>query len=108
MRLRPPHRLDDRFAQFRESKGKSIGDLLDEFRKLRAANLATLEGWSLKPADFARRARHPELGPVTLGQLLSSWVVHDLGHVAQISRTMAKQYAGEIGPWTAYLPVVTR
>jgi len=98
----------DRFAQFRDSKGKSLSELLGEFESLRARNLETLAGWKLSAADLAFRGRHPEFGPVTLGQLLATWVVHDLGHIAQIARVMAKQYRDAIGPWIAYLPVVTR
>ena len=96
----------DRFAQFEESKGKSMHQLLDEFASLRAASLVTLRGLGLGPRDWPRPGRHPSFGAVTLSQLLSTWVVHDLGHVGQIVRTMAKQYAGEVGPWQAYLPVL--
>lgn len=98
----------DRFAQFRESQGKPLVDLLDEFARLRAENLATLAGWRLTEAQLALEGVHPELGPVTLRQLLAAWVVHDLGHVAQTARVMAKQYREAIGPWRAYLPVVDR
>src|SRR4030095_6340514 len=73
----------DRFAQFRESQGKSLGQLLDEFESLRAENLATLKGWKLTDAQLSLEGEHPELGPVSLNQLLASWVVHDLGHIAQ-------------------------
>ena len=95
----------DRFAQFRESKGKSLITLLDEFAELRAANLATLKGWNLTDTELALEAEHPELGPVTLRQLLATWVAHDLGHILQIARVMAKQYRSAIGPWTRYLSV---
>lgn len=98
----------DRFAQARRFADWSLDRLLDRFGELRAANLATLRGWRLTPQQLALRGRHPELGPVTLSQLLATWVVHDLGHVAQISRVMAKQYRGAVGPWIAYLPVLTR
>jgi uncharacterized damage-inducible protein DinB len=98
----------DRFAQFETSKARALDELLDTFARLRAANLDTLHGLRLQPEDHARPGRHPELGTVTLGQLLATWVVHDLGHVAQITRTMAKQYAGAVGPWEAYLPVLRR
>jgi len=98
----------DRFAQFRDSRGKSLDDLLREFESLRAENLRTLAGWRLQPADLHRPGRHADLGPVTLGQLLATWVAHDLGHVAQITRVMARQYRGEVGPWVAYLPILTR
>jgi hypothetical protein len=98
----------DRFAQFRESEGKSLGDLLDEFERLRAENLATLNGWHLTDAQLALEGEHPALGAVTLRQLLATWVAHDLGHVAQAARVMAKQYREAVGPWRAYLPVMDR
>jgi len=98
----------DRFAQFRESNGKSLGDLLDEFSALRSDNLSTLAGWKLSSEQLALEGEHPELGTVTLRQLLSAWVVHDLGHIAQIARVMAKQYRDAVGPWRAYLPVLDR
>lgn len=98
----------DRFAQVRESQGKRLADLLDEFAVLRAENLATLRGWSLSDREFALEGEHPEFGPVTLRQLLATWVAHDLGHVAQTSRVMAKQYRDAVGPWRAYLPVLDR
>jgi DinB family protein len=98
----------DRFAQFHESEGKSLSDLLDEFARLRAESLATLAEWRLTDAELALDGEHPAFGAVTLRQLLATWVVHDLGHVAQIARVMAKQYRDAIGPWSAYLPIVTR
>ena len=98
----------DRFAQFKESEGKSLRDLLDEFAALRAESLATLKGWRLTEAQLALPGEHPALGPVTLGQLLATWVVHDLGHVAQVCRVMAKQYRDAVGPWGEYLPVLMR
>jgi DinB superfamily len=98
----------DRFAQSRESQGKSVADLLDEFARLRAENLATLRAWRISESQLALEGEHPELGTVTLRQLLSSWVVHDLGHVAQTSRVMAKQYREAVGPWRVYLPVLDR
>lgn len=98
----------DRFAQGRRFADWSLEQLLDRFSELRADNLTRLRGWHLTPQQLALRGRHPELGVVTLSQLLATWVVHDLGHVAQISRVMAKQYAAAVGPWTAYLPVLTR
>lgn len=98
----------DRFAQFHESQGKSLGDLLDDFGRLRAANLVTVREWALTPAQLALEGVHPEFGAVTLRQLLATWVAHDLGHVAQVARVMAKQYREAIGPWRAYLPIVDR
>lgn len=98
----------DRFAQFRESQGKSLTSLLDEFRRLRAESLATLAGWHLTDAELALDGEHPEFGRVTLRQLLATWVAHDLGHMAQAVRVMAKQYREAVGPWRAYLPIVDR
>ena len=98
----------DRFAQFEESKGKSLADLLDEFDTLRRENVATLAGWNLGDKQLALEGEHPAFGLVTLRQLLATWVVHDLGHIAQVARVMAKQYKSAIGPWRAYLPVVDR
>jgi hypothetical protein len=98
----------DRFAQFRESEGKSLSELLEEFTRLRAKNLTTLAGWKLTDAQLALEGEHPELGPVTLRQLLATWVAHDLGHIAQIARVMAKQYREAVGPWREYLPVLDR
>ena len=98
----------DRFAQGRRFAGWSLERLLDRFAELRVGSLETLRGWHLKPEQLALRGRHPDFGPVTLSQLLATWVVHDLGHVAQISRVMAKQYMAAVGPWKAYLPVLTR
>lgn len=98
----------DRFAQKRESQGKSLAELLDEFARLRAENLATLRGWQLTDRELALQGEHPALGTVTLRQLLSTWVAHDLGHIAQTARVLAKQYRDEVGPWRAYLPVLDR
>jgi hypothetical protein len=96
----------DRFAQFKESQGKSLEQLLDEFALLRKGNLAALEELKLRPEDFRRRGRHPELGAVTLAELLAAWAVHDLTHVHQLSRVMAHQYRNAVGPWSAYLGVL--
>jgi uncharacterized damage-inducible protein DinB len=98
----------DRFAQFQESQGKSLADLLDEFAQLRAANLATLDEWRLTDAQMALAGEHPAFGVVTLRQLLATWVAHDLGHIAQVARVMAKQYRDAVGPWREYLPVMDR
>jgi hypothetical protein len=96
----------DRFAQFEESKGKAIEQLLDEFAALRARNLATLREMNIRAEDFGRTGQHPGLGKVTLGQLLATWVTHDLDHVAQIARVMAKQYTAAIGPWQEYISII--
>lgn len=98
----------DRFAQGRESAGKSLAQLLDEFTALRAANLVTLRSWKLGERELALEAEHPAFGRVTLAQLLAAWVVHDLGHIAQISRVMAKRYREDVGPWREYLPILDR
>lgn len=91
---------------FAEGRKRPLAELLDLFASLRAESLRTLDGWSLGPRELSLTARHPELGPVTMQQLLASWVVHDLGHLVQVSRTMARQYRAEVGPWTAYLSVL--
>ena len=96
----------DRFAQFTESKDKSIADLLADFESLRKSNLEILKGWKLTNSDLELRGVHPEFGAVTLGQLLASWVVHDLSHVRQIMRVMSKAYRADVGPWRKYLPVL--
>ena len=98
----------DRFAQLRESEGRSLGELLDELARLRAESVATLAGWRLTDEQLALEGEHPELGVVTLRQLLATWVAHDLSHVAQAARVMAKQYRDAIGPWRAYLPIMDR
>jgi hypothetical protein len=96
----------DRFAQFEASQGKSLSQLLDDFSALRRENIAALRAMNLQPADFARKGRHPELGEVTLGQLIATWAAHDLDHSQQIVRTLARQYTTEVGPWQAYLGVL--
>lgn len=96
----------DRYGQQRESEGKSLPQLLDEFARLRAKNLADLQALNLQPEDLHRRGQHPSLGSVTLGELLATWVAHDLTHVHQISRTMAHQYREAVGPWSRYLGVM--
>jgi len=98
----------DRFAQVRESAGKTMATLLDEFAELRAQNLTTLRSWNLTDAQLLLEGQHPALGRVTLDQLLATWVAHDLGHLAQTSRVMAKQYRQAVGPWRAYLPILDR
>lgn len=97
----------DRFAQFATSTGHTLEELLDEFAALRQANLTELATLGLSDADLDRRGRHPEFGTVTLRQLLATWVAHDLDHVAQISRVMARQYSDEVGPCRAYLRVIS-
>jgi hypothetical protein len=96
----------DRFAQFKESQGKSLEHLLDEFSRLRRENLAALHALNLRGDDLTRKGRHPALGVVTLSQLLAAWTVHDLTHLHQLSRVMAHQYRDAVGPWSAYLGVL--
>jgi hypothetical protein len=96
----------DRWAQDRESKGKSLAQLLDEFANLRSENLAALRALNLQPQDLERRGLHPSLGTVTLSQLLATWAAHDMTHVHQLSRIMAWQYREDVGPWSQYLGVL--
>ena len=98
----------DRFAQFRDSQGKTLAQLLDEFAHLRAKNLETMRGWRLTERQLDLEGEHPELGRVTLRQLLATWVAHDLGHLSQITRVMAKQYRDAVGPWRKYLTIMDR
>ncbi len=98
----------DRIAQFEASGGRPLDALLDELAALRTDNLQILRGWRLGPTDLDRRGMHPELGTVTLGALLGTWVVHDLSHVAQIARGMGGVYRDDVGPWKAYLPMLHR
>jgi hypothetical protein len=97
----------DRFRHKSRNKDRSLESLLDEFEKLRGENIALVKSWKLTSDDLRLTATHPALGSVTLAQLLAAWVVHDLGHIAQVSRVMAKQYKEEVGPWIQYLPVLT-
>jgi len=90
----------------RESAGKSLGQLLDEFARLRSENLDGLRALNLQPEDFQRRGRHPALGIVTLSELLATWAAHDLTHLHQISRIMAHQYREAVGPWIRFLGVM--
>ena len=96
----------DRFAQFHESKGKSLTQLLDEFKRLRQKNIEHLRSKKLTDENIEEKGIHPTFGEVTLSQLLSTWTVHDLNHIAQISRVMAKQYKAEVGPWVEYLRIL--
>jgi hypothetical protein len=96
----------DRLAQKKESEGKSLEQLLDDFARLRSENLAALQALNLQSADLARRGTHPALGSVALSELLATWAVHDLTHLHQLSRVMAYQYREAVGPWNAYLGVL--
>ena len=96
----------DREAMFETSQGRSIAELLDTFALRRNESLRELNGMNLTPSLLETRGKHPELGIVTLQQLLATWVVHDLGHVRQIVRVMSKQYRDAVGPWRAYLSIL--
>jgi hypothetical protein len=96
----------DRFAFRAWIRDASTADLLAQLESLRRASLAELQGLSLTPAQLSLRGLHPELGPVTLGQLLATWAVHDLNHVGQVVRVMSKRYAEAVGPWKAYLGIL--
>jgi hypothetical protein len=96
----------DRWGHTREAQGKSLGQLLDEFARLRSENLAELRALNLRPEDLALRGSHPSLGAVTLSELLATWAAHDLTHLHQISRIMAHQYREAVGPWSRYLGVL--
>jgi DinB superfamily len=97
----------DRLAQFAVSGRRTLASLLEEFGTLRRENLRELAALRLTEADLDLRGRHPELGIVTLRQLLATWVAHDLDHVMQISRVLARQYSDEVGPWRAYLRIIS-
>ncbi len=101
-----PFDVFDRRGHLREIEGKTMEQLLDEFARVRAESLAMLRGMNIQPSDLERRGMHPALGPVTLGQLLSTWVGHDLTHLHQLSRIFAHQYREAVGPWSAYLGVM--
>jgi hypothetical protein len=96
----------DRFGQFSESKGKTLQQLITEFKEIRKQSLDTLKSKKLSDADMSKTGIHPAFGSVTLKQLLATWVVHDLAHITQIARVMAKQYSAEVGPWKVYLSVL--
>jgi hypothetical protein len=96
----------DRFAQMRESEGKSLEQLLDDFGRLRSESLTALQALNLQSADLAKRGTHPALGSVALSELLATWAVHDLTHLHQLSRVMAYQYRDAVGPWSGFLGVL--
>ncbi len=98
----------DRFAQFKASQGKPLEELLEEFAVLRGQNMVILREYGLAEGDFEKTGKHPEFGKVKLSELLATWVVHDLSHIKQIVRTMAKQYETEVGPWKAYLSILQK
>jgi len=96
----------DRFAMFTESQGKSLEQLLDEFAQIRTRNMADLRAMQLTTEQLALRGRHPALGEVTLGQLLATWITHDLNHIHQIAQTMARQYRDAVGSWREYVLIL--
>ncbi|MEQ8470296.1 MAG: DinB family protein [Marinoscillum sp.] len=96
----------DRFAQYEISRGKSLNQLLDEFSLLRIGNIRELENQNISEDDLMKTGRHPNFGEVSLAQLLSCWTVHDLNHISQISRVMAKQYKEAVGPWVEFLKIL--
>ena len=98
----------DRFAFYEKSKGRSLGDLLATFQTLREQNIDVLKGLDLTPEQLDLKGTHPELGQVTLRQLLTTWVTHDLGHLGQIVRVMAGQYGSEVGPWKEFVSILKR
>lgn len=104
--LSKPFEPYDRFAQYEESKGKSVVQLLQEFERVRKQNVLWLQSLTLTNEDFERKGIHPSLGEVSLKNLLSTWVVHDLTHIAQITRVMAKQYKEEMGPWPSFFRIL--
>jgi len=103
-----PFEKFDRFAMYEKSKGKSLAELLARFEEVRGRSLRQLDELNLTPELLEKRGSHPALGVVTLSQLLSAWVVHDLGHIRQIVRVMAKQYREAVGPWTTYLTILNK
>jgi DinB family protein len=96
----------DREAMLKASKGRSLKELLDTFSGLRKESLHRLAGLKLTNRDLERRGTHPDFGPVTMGQHLSTWVAHDLSHISQVVRVMAHQYEEAVGPWKAYLSIL--
>jgi DinB superfamily len=98
----------DRFGFVETAKGKGTAELLDTLRAARSHSLRELDAMGLTPGDLERKGRHPEFGPVTLGQLVSTWTVHDLNHLGQIVDVLARQHADAVGPWRAFLGILER
>jgi hypothetical protein len=96
----------NRFAQFEKNKGKTINQLLDDFVRIRFTSITTLRQLNLTKEQLGKTATHPDLGSVSLSQLISTWMAHDMDHLAQISRVIAKQYVNEVGPWISYLRIL--
>lgn len=102
----PTFNAFDRFAQFEKSKGKTLGELLEIFADLRRKNIEKLRRMNLTPEKLNLKAKHPELGEVSLEQLLATWVVHDLTHIRQIVTFMAQNYSENVGVWREYLSIL--
>ncbi|MEX0314502.1 MAG: DinB family protein [Allomuricauda sp.] len=98
----------DRFAQFENSSGKTLNQLLSEFQELRTENIETLKALDITESDLMKEGIHPEFGLVTLKQLLATWAVHDLGHIHQIVRVLANNYKNEVGPWIQYISILQK
>jgi hypothetical protein len=96
----------DRFGFEEKAKGHSMADTLHAFSEARARSLRHLEELHLQPGDLARRGQHPDFGPVMLGQLLSTWAIHDLNHLGQIVDVLARQHTAAVGPWRAFLGIL--
>ena len=97
----------DRFGHYEKCRGKTLGELLDTFERLRRQSLATLQGMNLTREKLALTGTHPQFGRATMAQLIATWAVHDLSHISQIVRVMSKQYADAVGPWKAYMKIFT-
>ncbi len=104
--LSKPFEPWDRFAQYENSKPKTLDELLDEFETVRKENMTWFRSLHLSEDDLNKKGMHPVLGEVTLRNLLSTWVVHDLTHIAQVTRVMAKQYKEEMGPWPEFFRIL--
>ena len=96
----------DRLGHVRESQGKSLSQVLDEFARVREGCLVDLRALNLTSEQMTKRGRHPALGPVTLSELLATWAAHDMTHLHQISRILAHQYREAVGPFASYLGVL--
>jgi hypothetical protein len=96
----------DRWAQFENSRGKTLAQLLDEFEMLRGENIKVLRAMDITPEKLALKGMHPELGEIDMEKLLSTWVVHDLNHIRQIVKFMADKYAENVGVWKEYLLIL--
>ena len=103
---KPDFKPFDRFAQYEESRGKALETLLNDFEQVRKINLEELKSFNLQESDLSKTGVHPKFGTVTLKNLIATWAIHDLSHLSQISRVMARQYKEEVGPWLEYMPIL--